>query len=80
MVKKRTYYSIAKERYKRAVYIVGEGRYATVSTCNGSISVHLHKTQQESRKAIEFINNTGCGSCCTKNHRIIDLEHMIQIH
>jgi hypothetical protein len=62
-----------RKRYKRAVWIVGEGRYATVATCNGSVTVMLHETREKAQRAKQEIDSCGCGGGCVNAHRIVDL-------
>lgn len=67
------YRKAARKRYKRAIWIQGDGRYATVSTCNGSATVMLHATREKAQQAKQGIDSWGCGGSCVNAHKIVDL-------
>jgi hypothetical protein len=75
----RTYQAMAKCLWPRAVWVEGEGPYATVSYCQSpsyrgnSTSVMLHKTEAAAGKAMAAIDRFGCGGGCTENHRLLEL-------
>ena len=74
MDKSSTYTAEARKRWPKVVWIDGDGRYATVSGCSGSISVYLHPTIEEADFAKENIDELGCCCGCTRDHRIVDLS------
>jgi hypothetical protein len=67
------YGKAARKRYKRAIWIQGDGRYATVSSCGGSVTVMLHATQEKAQQAKQGIDSWGCGGSCSNRHTIVDL-------
>lgn len=75
----RTYRTLAECIWPRAAPIIGEGEYATVSYCahgphDRAVTVQLHATLDDANAAKEFIDRTGCGGRCTRQHEIIRLE------
>jgi hypothetical protein len=69
----QTYQKEAKKRYKQAIWIHGEGRFATVAACNGPVTVRLHETREKAERAKREIDSEGCGGHCSKTHTIVDL-------
>lgn len=64
---------------RNAVWVTGEGRYATISWCSGPSyrhhgpSVMLHETLDQAQKAVAFIDRFGCGGGCSKQHEIVEV-------
>jgi hypothetical protein len=69
----QTYRKAAKKRYKRAIWIDGDGRYATVAACNGPVTVMLHETREKAERAKRRIDSLGCSGSCSNAHTILDL-------
>ena len=70
----RTYATMAKCLWPRAVWVNGEGPYATVAYCNGNTSIQLHEALEEARASMAQIDATGCGSRCGRRHKLLRLE------
>jgi len=66
------YVSQARRRWPEAVWIIGNGAYASVAYC-GDTSVMLFSTQAEAMTAKEFIDRTACGHACHRRHEIVHL-------
>lgn len=77
----RTYNAVARCVWPRAGTIVGEGEYATVSYCahgphDHAVTVQLHETLDDAEFAKDFIDRSGCGGRCSRQHEIIRLAHL----
>ncbi len=58
--------------WPRAVWVVGQGEWASVSYCRaGSTSVMFHPTEHDARQALEFIDHYACGGRCSRNHALV---------
>ncbi|PWU52813.1 hypothetical protein DLJ47_17835 [Micromonospora sp. S4605] len=66
----RTHHTTAKCLWPRAVWITGEGPYATLAWCR-VLSVMLHPTEAEALAAKHLIDSTGCGGRCNRRHELI---------
>lgn len=65
----------ADSRWRKALWISGDGQYALLAACNDEDSVTLWGNIEEAEKQKAFIDETGCGGRCTpKRHSIIDLS------
>lgn len=77
--KHRTVNAAARCQWPRAVTVLGEGRYATLSDCphgphaKTALVIHLHEGPDAAQNAINFINRLGCGGRCEKRHWIVFL-------
>lgn len=61
--------TLLKCRFPRAAWIAGDGEIALLAWCKVlTISLHEHLDDAEMNKA--FIDRTGCGSRCHRDHRI----------
>lgn len=74
----RTPRTFAQCVWKHAVWIIGVGAYATVSTCSHGArrrctTVMLHPTVEDAQQALATIDATGCGGRCTRQHKLIEL-------
>ena len=67
------YVSVARRRWPAAEWIIGEGRYASVASCDVT-TVMLFRTQAEAGHAKTLIDNLGCGGACIRKHEITDLD------
>jgi hypothetical protein len=76
----RTYKTLAKCIWPRALWIDGEGSYAVLSRCEHGphsvpcLTVTLWTDPDEARLAKSEIDATGCGGRCARQHEIIELE------
>jgi hypothetical protein len=70
----RTYNRMARCIWRRACWVSGEGRYATIAQC-GPTTVMLHAQLNAAREALALINSSGCGGVCrgAGGHRLIEL-------
>lgn len=68
----RTFAALAACVWRRAT-VTGEGAFASVSYCNGSVSVHLHEQAQAARDAMATIDRAGCGGFCVRKHDVVRL-------
>jgi hypothetical protein len=66
--------SKARERWPRAVWIIGRGEYASVSHCPPAATVMLFETRMEAEIAKAQIDDTACGGRCCRRHEIVYLE------
>jgi hypothetical protein len=58
---------------RRAVWVEGEGDYATVAYCGGDITIMRHETMGIAIVAKQHIDQHGCGSLCCKMHSIVEV-------
>ncbi|GAB3154210.1 hypothetical protein GCM10027258_57750 [Amycolatopsis stemonae] len=77
--KHRTFLAMAKCIWRRAVWITGEGPYATVSRCaHGpyelAVTVRLHADLDSAQSSLKLINDTGCGGRCSNRHELVELQ------
>jgi len=68
----RTLRALAKCMWPRAVWVAGEGRYATLAHCD-VLTVQLHQTREAAESALGMIDRTGCGGGCHRHHELIRL-------
>jgi len=73
----RTYRTLAKCLWPRALWIVGEGPYATLAWCPRGLTVELHRTREAAEEAKACIDVTGCGGLCQGRHEIIILARTV---
>lgn len=85
----RKWTAVAKCRWPRAVWVVGDGPYASVAHCVArrahdphfgrayadSQTVMLFPTRPAAEHAVAFIDRLACGGVCTgpSGHEIVDL-------
>jgi hypothetical protein len=69
---KRRYWELAKKRWRRAVWISGERRYALLAHCGG-LTITLHDSLAQAEKEKTVIDETACGGRCSRRHEIIDM-------
>lgn len=72
----KDYTAIAKRKYKHAwgIDTLLNGRYATISKCNDSMSIILHSTLKEAIESKDAMDKFCCGGNCSKAHEIVDLD------
>lgn len=84
----RSYRAVAQCLWRRAVWVMGQGPYATLSCDNhdtkpylrrsrGSRSVVLHAALADALEAITVIDQSGCGGGCRRDHKLIDLTEVL---
>ncbi|MGO1318496.1 MAG: hypothetical protein ACTMIR_15915 [Cellulomonadaceae bacterium] len=69
----RTFRTLAKCVFSRAVWVTGNGPFAVVAWC-GDLTVSLHPDVDTARSSKEFIDGHGCGGRCRRDHEIVLLE------
>lgn len=69
----RTFSAMANCIWRRAVWIDGEGPYATIAYCGGQTTVALHATEDAAHDALKLITPYGCGSRCCGDHDMVEL-------
>ncbi|TFV78378.1 hypothetical protein E4P39_03955 [Blastococcus sp. CT_GayMR19] len=67
-----TYPDLARRTWPEALWIRGEGRYATVRGCGG-ITVLLHPTEAEARAALGRMHPFGANGTCESYHDLVVL-------
>lgn len=68
-----THRAIARRRYPRAEWITGEGPWASLAAC-GVLTVILYPTREQAEAARAFIDQTGCGGGCYRDHAVVNIE------
>jgi hypothetical protein len=69
----RTYATLAKCIWPRAVWIHGDGEYASVAYCRNT-TVWLHPNLEQANASLAWIDHFGCGGRCSRDHKVIRLE------
>ena len=70
--KHRTYRTLAKCIWPRAVWVVGEGPFALLAWCR-DLTVTLHWDYDGAVEAKRLIDSDACGGRCTNRHEIVKL-------
>jgi hypothetical protein len=60
--------AIAQRLYPRALWIHGQGRYASLAVCSG-LTVMLYATMEDARQGKQWIDRCGCGHACRGESR-----------
>jgi hypothetical protein len=60
----------------KAIWIEGDGQYASVSDCPPGSTIYLFETQEEAEGAKDFIDSLGCGGRCRgkHGHTVVELK------
>src|SRR5262245_61005755 len=82
----RTWRTLACCRWRRAIWVSGNGRFASVSLCAHSVgggryedtTVQLYREHDAAVAAKRTIDATGCGNSCSRNHFVTDLARVAQ--
>lgn len=70
----RTYRTWARCLWPHAHWIIGDGPFATVSRCRYRVlTVQLHRSEQDARVALGFIDGSGCGGACQGRHDLVKI-------
>lgn len=72
--KHRTYRTLASCMWPRALWVHGEGPWASVAHCGRGTTVQLCSTVDDAQTAKSFIDNMGCGGRCGRNHEVIYID------
>jgi hypothetical protein len=70
---RKSYRAIARKRWREAIWISGDGRFASVSHCREAPTVELHKTRADAECAKRIIDSSDCGGACRRDHEIVEL-------
>lgn len=68
----QSYRTLARCIWPRAVWVTGQGPYATLAHCR-HLSVMLHATLAEAEQSMATIRATGCGGACDGKHELVQL-------
>ena len=65
----------AKSLRPKAIWIQGDGEYASISDCPRGPTIILHRTRERADRAKDFIDRLGCGGKCLgeTGHSIVHL-------
>jgi hypothetical protein len=74
----RHYRTTAVCLWPRAIWITGEGPYATLAWCR-VLTVALHQDIDTAREAQAFIDKYACGGQCYRRHEIIHLDFRLPL-
>src|SRR4051812_14063855 len=69
----RSYRTLARCLWPRAVWIRGDGPYALLARCR-AFTITLHKTPAGAIAAKQRIDADGCGSRCVGEHEVIRMD------
>jgi hypothetical protein len=71
-----SYVSIARKRWPKAIWIIGNGPWASLSECPPGGTVILFQTEAEAQIAKRTIDSSACGGSCRRKHSIVKLENL----
>jgi len=74
MTKKTVYEQEAWKRWRRAIWIVGDGPWASVSRCPRGTTVQLYGEEAEALRAKRVIDGSGCSGACVGRHEVVELR------
>jgi hypothetical protein len=74
MAKPNKFVRRARKTWPRAIWIIGDGPYASVSRCPPCEAVMLFGTMAEAEMLKSFIDSTGCGESCRRDHLAVELR------
>ena len=72
-VKPDNYFQRARKKWPRAIWIIGDGPYASVSRCPPGETIMLFGTMAEAEALKSFIDTTGCCEGCRRDHVAVEL-------
>jgi hypothetical protein len=64
----------ARRKWPRAIWIIGDGPYASVSRCPPGDTVMLFGSMAEAETLKSFIDSTGCCESCRRDHLTVELK------
>lgn len=78
--------TLAKCRWKKAIWVEGDGRWASVSLCPHSVgfnryqatTVQLYDDRDEASRAKDRIDRLACGNSCSRQHFIFDMAKAME--
>jgi hypothetical protein len=68
------YVGVARKTWPRAIWVIGDGPYASVSRCPPGDTIMLFGTVNEAEMLKGFIDNTGCCQNCRRDHLVVELK------
>jgi hypothetical protein len=74
MTKPSSYLRRARKKWPRAIWIIGDGAYASVSRCPPGETVMLFDTMAQAEALKGFIDTTGCCDTCRHDHLTLELK------
>ncbi len=72
--KPNNYVRSARRKWPSAIWIAGDGPYASVTRCPPGETVMLFGTMVEAETLKSFIDITGCGENCRRDHLTVELR------
>jgi hypothetical protein len=72
--KLNNYVRSARRKWPRAIWIIGDGPYASVSRCPPGETIMLLDTMAEAEMFKTFMDNTGCCEGCRRDHLTMELR------
>jgi hypothetical protein len=72
--KSNNYVRRARRKWTGAIWIIGDGPYASVSRCPPGDTVMLFGTKAEAETLKSFIDSTGCCEGCRRDHLVVQLK------
>jgi hypothetical protein len=74
MPKPDSYFRRARKKWPRAIWIIGDGPYASVSRCPPGQTVMLFASIAQAEALKSFMDTTGCCENCRREHLIVELN------
>jgi hypothetical protein len=74
LAKPDSYFRRARKKWPRAIWIIGDGPYASVSRCPPGDTVMLFGTMAQAEALKSFIDSTGCCEGCRRDHLAVELK------
>lgn len=71
---KPSFVSTARKLWPHAIWIIGNGQFASVSRCHPGATVMLFESLAEAAIAKRCIDDTACGGGCRRDHILFDLK------
>jgi hypothetical protein len=69
----RTWATLAKCIWPRALWIHGNGPYASIARCGRGTTIQLCPTATDAQQMKDVIDSSGCGGLCQRRHELIEL-------
>ena len=66
--------TVAWRHWSHALWIEGNGRFASVAACPPGHTVMLFEQKTDAEEAKKAIDDTGCSSGCCGRHSVVDLS------
>ncbi len=69
----RDWHTVARKRFGDPEWVTGTGPYAVLAHCK-VLTITLHRDHDAATAARRFIDRTGCGGGCHRDHAVVNLE------